>query len=79
MSEVALQASRHDDINKNKLWYYLLWAAKPQLWHDNDLSRKVIIYEHVPDYEAESRKKNRPRVLLKRFPVPSVMNYIIVT
>jgi len=42
MSEVALQANRHDDVNKNKLWYYLLWAAKPQLWHDNDLSRKVI-------------------------------------
>jgi hypothetical protein len=31
MSEVALQANRHDDVNKNKLWYYLLWAAKPQL------------------------------------------------
>jgi len=31
MSEVPLQASRHDDVNKNKLWYYLLWAAKPQL------------------------------------------------
>ena len=29
MSEVAL--SKHDDVNKNELWYYLLWAAKPQL------------------------------------------------
>ena len=34
----------HDDINKNKLWYHLLFATKPQLWHDNDLSRKVIFH-----------------------------------